>query len=101
MIDGLISVGKYHDYRVWVPAEMKCISLRIKLKANKGDSDLYVGNGKCPRPRRPPHEHTVSLCACACVLVSLARACDARSDSAHDLNPKLQTLRLVCCIHVV
>ena len=36
--------------------------LRLQLKASRGDTDLYVGNGLQPQPRRPHDEHTVYIC---------------------------------------
>jgi hypothetical protein len=51
-------VGEYDDYRLWIPAEMCRCTLRLQLKAQRGDTDLYVGNGDCPQPRLPASRHT-------------------------------------------
>ena len=42
--------------------KIQCSRTLIKLQnvnIIRGDSDLYVGNGQCPRPRQPSSEHTV------------------------------------------
>jgi len=61
---GEVGVGEMAGFKLFLPADAGHASLTVELRVTAGHADLFVGNGRLPRPSKANHHWAAVGCFC-------------------------------------